>query len=271
MLGGLGTNEHSANLSDLSRKRAQHSFSFVRLKCWVTNAKGHIDCSIQHDEKLWRFTGFYGNPETSRMHFSWDLLRRLNCMREFSRLPWLVGGDFNEICFDREKSGGNPRPLSQTREFWNVLDDCSLQDLHGVGEFFTWVNRRSTDDLIFARLDRYVATFEWRLLYPTSLASSLEFFHSDHRPILIDLRGSQKQPTRKPNLFRFEPHWLTETDCQDVVEQGWCKSDISISLPVRLLRCKESLRVWAGEHFKNLPRQLRLKRHQLNALKSHSN
>ncbi|XP_073025129.1 uncharacterized protein [Primulina eburnea] len=209
---------------------------------------GHIDCSIQHDEKHWRFTGFYGNPDTSRRHFSWDLLRRLNCMSEFSHLPWLVGGDFMRC----------------------VLTVKKLGDLHGVGDFFTWVNRRSTDDLIFARLDRFVATFEWRLLYPTSQAYSLESFHSGHRPILIDLRGSQKQPTSKPHLFQFEPHWLRETDCKDVVERGWCKSDISLSLPVRLLRCKESLRVWAGKRFRNLPRQIRLNRHQLNALKTHS-
>ncbi|XP_073282346.1 uncharacterized protein [Primulina huaijiensis] len=151
-------------------------------------SSGHIDCSIQHEEKLWRFTGFYRNPDSSRRHFSWDMLQRLCSMPELCNLTWLVGGDFNEICFDREKFWGNPRPLSQTRAFRDVLDNCSLQDLYGEGEFFTWVNlTHSLDGLIFARLDRYVASFEWKLLFPASQAHSLEFFHSDHRPTFIEL------------------------------------------------------------------------------------
>ncbi|XP_075507390.1 uncharacterized protein LOC142544216 [Primulina tabacum] len=79
-----------------------------------------------------------------------------------------VGGDFNEICFDTEKHGGNPRPLGQTRAFREVLDISNLQDLHAEGEFFTWVNRRAHPNVIFERIDRYVATFEWRILYPAA-------------------------------------------------------------------------------------------------------
>ncbi|XP_075486421.1 uncharacterized protein LOC142526031 [Primulina tabacum] len=234
----------------------------------LSYSSGHIDCSIQHEDKRWRFTGFYGHPESSRQHFSWDLLWRLGSLSELGNLPWLVGGDFNEICFDREKSGGNPRPFFQTRAFRDVLEDFSLQDLHGEGEFFTLVNRRSSDALILARLDRFVASFEWRLLYPASLVQSLEFYHSDHRSILLELRGPQQQPIRKHNVFRFEPHWITEFDCKDVIERGWCKSDSSLSLPNCLLSCKAALRVWAGACFNNLPRQIKRKRHHLNLLKS---
>ncbi|XP_075483594.1 uncharacterized protein LOC142523746 [Primulina tabacum] len=118
-------------------------------------SSGHIDSTIQHGDKHWRFTGFYGNPETSTRHLFWTVLSRLSAMQELRDLPWLVGGDFNEICFDTEKWGGNPRPLSQTRAFREALDVCSLQDLHGSGEFFTWVNRRSPNNLIFERLDRF--------------------------------------------------------------------------------------------------------------------
>ncbi|KAK3205397.1 hypothetical protein Dsin_019443 [Dipteronia sinensis] len=47
----------------------------------------HIDVSIMHDNILkWRFTGFYGHPETDQRSHSWTLIRRLLKM---SNLPWL--------------------------------------------------------------------------------------------------------------------------------------------------------------------------------------
>ncbi|XP_075475625.1 uncharacterized protein LOC142507719 [Primulina tabacum] len=125
---------------------------------------GHIDCTVRHFEKLWRFTGFYGNLDSNKRHLSWDLLLRLHGMPEYKSLPWLVGGDFNEVCFDTKKMGGNLRSFHQTLDFRDILDTCSLQDLHGSGDFFTWVNRRHEGELIFEGLDRYVGTFEWRIL-----------------------------------------------------------------------------------------------------------
>ncbi|XP_075478858.1 uncharacterized protein LOC142519715 [Primulina tabacum] len=149
---------------------------------------------------------------------SWDLLLRLHGMPGYMSLPWLVGGDFNEVCFDTENKGGNLRPLHQTLAFRDTLDTCSLQDLHGSGDFFTWVNRRPEDELIFERLDRYVGTFEWRILYPTARAQSLEYYHSDHRPILLELGGTATQIFPRNSKFRFETHWATEEDCADVTD-----------------------------------------------------
>ena len=41
--------------------------------------KNHIDAIINKDiEDEWRFTGFYGEPETFRRIESWNLLRSLN-------------------------------------------------------------------------------------------------------------------------------------------------------------------------------------------------
>lgn len=70
---------------------------------------GHIDCSIKCADHLWRFTGFYGNPDQSMRKHSWNLLRRLAGVEEFRNLPWVVGGDFNEILHQAEKRGGRLR------------------------------------------------------------------------------------------------------------------------------------------------------------------
>lgn len=160
-----------------------------------------------------------------------------------------MGGDFNEFCYDREKIGGNLRLLHQTRAFMEVLQDCYLQDLHGTGEFFTWVNRRDNDNLIFERLDRYVGSLAWRLLYPAAQVQSLKFYSLDHRPIHLELKASLMQHSSHNRPFRFEPHWVTEMDCTEVVEQGWGNHENSLLLPHIILRCKNESRC-AGNRFK---------------------
>ena len=82
-----------------------------------SSSLGHIDAIVSHDHWCWRFTGFYGNPVTEQRKFSWQLLVKLGSIPELSQLPWLVGGDFNEILFDSEKRGGRSRMFQQMRDF----------------------------------------------------------------------------------------------------------------------------------------------------------
>ncbi|XP_073025268.1 uncharacterized protein [Primulina eburnea] len=123
--------------------------------------------------------------------------------------------DFNDICFDSEKLGGNPRPLSQTGEFQETLDACSLHDLHG-------------DD----------------------------FYHSDHRPIIIELSGLQQLPVQSNTIFRLEQHWATEADFKDVVYRGWDKNNRVTTLPKCLKRCRDYLKAWVGTRFGVLEREI---------------
>lgn len=143
-----------------------------------------------------------------------------------------------------------------------------LYSLYGGGELFTWVNRRSPPDIIFERMNRYVGTFNWRIMYPVVRAQSLELFHSDHRPILLEL-GAVESPHRTSGVqFCFEPNWIIEADCVDIVIQGWCKHDESLSLVNLISLCKIALKQWADERFRNLPRQITRKQEQLNHLKT---
>ena len=57
----------------------------------------HIDVKVENVgsfRKTWRFTGFYAKARRSERSQSWERLRQLNAQ---SSLPWLCGGDFNEI------------------------------------------------------------------------------------------------------------------------------------------------------------------------------
>lgn len=51
--------------------------------------------------------------------------------------------------------------------------------------------------------------------------------------------------------------------------RGWNKHNTFLSLPSRLSGCLEILGSWVGARFRNLPRQIRQKRKQLNALRTH--
>lgn len=65
--------------------------------------KYHIDAIINKGkEDSWRFTRFYGDPDTHNHSESWNMLRQLN--NRFN-LPWICAGDFNEIFQSIEKLG----------------------------------------------------------------------------------------------------------------------------------------------------------------------
>ena len=126
----------------------------------------HIDVIInQGADDTWRFTGFYGDPNTTSQKNSWVLLRALS---HCSSLSWVCMGDFNEILFADEKQGWLDRPERQMQGFRDALDYCRLKDLGFNGYPFTWCNRKPGDQNTWIHLDRSVATVEWILRFPTS-------------------------------------------------------------------------------------------------------
>lgn len=54
-----------------------------------------------------------------------------------SSLPWLCARDFKEIIKSHEKLGGRARLENQTKDFLEVLNECSFVDLGYIGLKFT--------------------------------------------------------------------------------------------------------------------------------------
>ncbi|KAL9668594.1 hypothetical protein QQ045_006131 [Rhodiola kirilowii] len=135
----------------------------------ISYSKYHIDACVEGEEVV-RVTVFYGEPVTSRRGITWDLLRRLHS--QFS-LPWIVFGDFNEVCFGWEVKGGRIRGEWQMRAFRETLLDCGLSDLEYKGTPFTFSNRRSGAGEMKARLDRMLANNAWRRLFPDAQVSHI--------------------------------------------------------------------------------------------------
>ncbi|XP_073046024.1 uncharacterized protein [Primulina eburnea] len=208
-----------------------HELAAVTTKSY---SNGHIDCIVHESEQVWHFTGIYGHPDTHMRHFSWELLQCLKDIAELGDLPWIVGGDFNEICYDSEKLGGNKRVARQMQAFREALELCELQDLHGTA----------------------------------AREMSLEFYHSYHRPICMNLHELRTQfRASKGNLllpFRFEKGWWMEDECREVVEQGWGNRDINVSILARIASCKNALTNWDAGKLRRIPKRLKDRHAQLN-------
>ncbi|KAK3211112.1 hypothetical protein Dsin_015818 [Dipteronia sinensis] len=99
-------------------------------------------------------------------------------------------GDFNEVCYDSEKSWGLRKRWSAMSDFREALEDSKLEDMGFQGPKYTWSNKREGTGLIMERLDRGMCNEEWRTLFPFFSVRHLDFWGSDHRPILLEFSDS---------------------------------------------------------------------------------
>ncbi|KAJ8763653.1 hypothetical protein K2173_003125 [Erythroxylum novogranatense] len=174
-----------------------------------------IDCEIRCSVRSWRFTGFYGFPESTRRRDSWLLLRSLAAR---SSLPWLCVGDYNDIAAASEKDGGPPRANFLINGFRAALLDSNLADIFTMGSLFTYVYRGSSSDRVREKLDRACATSSWNSLFENAVCTTLVAPVSDHSPLLVDTDGSLGRTNRN---FRFDNSWLLDNDFFAIVMRSW--------------------------------------------------
>ena len=180
----------------------------------VESHKYYIDAVInKNGDNEWRFTGFYGEPDSSRRNKAWAKLRSLNSSQN---IPWLCAGDFNEIIRQEEKIGGAFRSFNQMQRFRDVIDECGLMDLGFVGPSYTWSKHFDSGQSIWERLDRGLATNDWFLKFPGTKIHHLHCYSSDHLPLFINLSGLELPVKRE--VFRFEEMWLSDDRCGETVE-----------------------------------------------------
>ncbi|KAL5782492.1 hypothetical protein ACOSP7_007521 [Xanthoceras sorbifolium] len=61
-------------------------------------------------------------------------------------------------------------------------------------------------------------------LFPGSSVQHLEFWQSDHRPLLIHICDRLVQNFGNPSQsrrFHFEEWWASDPDCEDIVKRLW--------------------------------------------------
>ncbi|KAF7816694.1 reverse transcriptase [Senna tora] len=160
----------------------------------------------------------YGSPSRDRRKILWANLVNLSSLHN---LPWLVGGDFNEILSSDEKWGG-PK--------------------------FTWCNKRPNGQIVFERLDRFLGNAAWVNLFPHSVNFHLPRIRSDHNPMLLRSRPIQGNRNARP--FRCERIWINHPDFLNVVQEAWGPSgNLSSKLVALKIKAIEWNRVSLGNIF----------------------
>ena len=142
--------------------------------------------------------------------------------------------------------------------FRDVLDDCGFVDLGFTGPEFIWHSRRY-GHLIWERLDRGVANYDWLAKFLAASVRHLHCFSSDHRPIkLVFYPNSESQRWfRRP--FHFEEMWLDDRGCSDTVLRAWeiqQEGNPMFKVSKKLKKCKKMLKSWSKDHFGSVKRQL---------------
>jgi hypothetical protein len=73
---------------------------------------------------------------------------------------WILGGDFNMILSLEEKTGGSKRLEQDSGKFKTLIEHLKLVDIENSNGTFTWSNRRSGNQHIACRLDRFLVAEE---------------------------------------------------------------------------------------------------------------
>ncbi|XP_035542978.1 uncharacterized protein LOC118346079, partial [Juglans regia] len=101
------------------------------------------------------------------------------------QFPHVIIGDFNVICNDNERRGGNPRMLIAMEDFCSFIDDGRFVEMPFSGNGFSWCNGRLGMARSWARLDRALCNSKFKDLYPSGRIQYLPRRTSDHSPMVL--------------------------------------------------------------------------------------
>ncbi|KAL5550204.1 hypothetical protein UlMin_000380 [Ulmus minor] len=165
-------------------------------------ARFYIDAFISSSDIIpWRFSGIYGDPNPNQRKNTLELIQRL-CLVDHG--PWICCGDFNEILDVSEKFGGREKSQCGIDNFRCSINLCHLNNLGFEGDdCFTWSNGQ-----VFERLDRFFGNHSWLETFPVHKVKHLDFFCSDHKPIMLSFgnsaSGRKCGKVRRGSRFHFE-------------------------------------------------------------------
>lgn len=159
----------------------------------------------------------------------WPRLARLKPIREGA---WCCLGDFNEMLYSTDKYGIRSVEPIRMCLFRDFLDETRLMDLSLQGCKYTWLSNPRDGNVTRQKIKRVLANWNWRNLYPHTLATALPVINSDHSPIVL----KPKPPLTSGKSFKYEAIWEEHEECGGVVAEGWDYSGVLMHGIAVLLR-----------------------------------
>lgn len=165
-------------------------------------------------------------------------------------MPWILGGDFNEILDSTEKMGGLDRMESDMREIREAIDVCEVFDPGVTGPKYTWCNNHVNHGVIWEKLDRFLINPNMKSRCSVFRVHHLARVASDHRLLLVEWKEEpldpRKETLRRPK--RFEESWTKYDVCREIVEQVWQGNNTRTFIE-KLKDCLIKLGRWSRTHY----------------------
>ena len=146
--------------------------------------------------------------------------------------------------------------------FKETLDFCGFMDLGFTGLEFTWHSRRHRH-LVWERLDRGVANYDWLSKFLATTVRHLHCYSSDHRPISLSLNPNNEAQRWSRRSFKFEEMCLADSGCSDTMLRAWQANQQGtpmFKVTKKLKKCKKMLKSWSKEHFGSVKSQIAKKK-----------
>ncbi|XP_013688947.2 uncharacterized protein LOC106392690 [Brassica napus] len=168
------------------------------------------------------YTAIYASNERSERTDLWVELLNTYQTHSLDSVPWMLGGDFNQIVHPTEHSHADVNFLSASMvKLKDCLHHMSLYDLRYQGSFFTWSNKQP-DFPIAKKLDRLLINSQILNLFPNCQSFFLPGLFSDHFPCLLDL--AYKTPTHGTRPFKFYNYLAKHPSFHQVVYEAWTQA-----------------------------------------------
>ncbi|KAF4402323.1 hypothetical protein G4B88_003244 [Cannabis sativa] len=224
--GSSFTVNHSWEGKEFDLKIDLSNHFVVGVDCTIRDSnKNNISCVISSDPpgNPWHLLGMYGPPHGTDKEAFWLKVGdfALNCQE-----PLLMIGDMNGTLKDSEcvnyaNQGNSSR---YAFDFRRMVNRAGLVDLGFQGSGYTWSKGRNSSSqgggVKRARLDRGLASIDWRIMFPNAIVHHLAASESDHRPILLDTSGGVNAKRR---TFKYENMWARDPCCFWVVKEAWSR------------------------------------------------
>ena len=206
--------------------------------------------SDQHSNNFW-ITCLYGHPELHLRQQAWDQL--LDIAQNINKEDeWIVIGDFNQPFYHNDNLSFNNSNLRGAQAMIACLDESNLSEIPPKGPYLTLTNNRQGKDVVWERLDRGFADYNWFKNHENALLINLPVVRSDHGAMILYTKkdeGFHKRP------YHFEAMWITHPSCEKVIKnyrniEVTGSPSFKLALKIKLVR--NDLKRWNKEVFGNL-------------------
>jgi hypothetical protein len=129
--------------------------------------------------------------------------------------PFIIGGCFNLIRFEWEKSSDNVHH-TWMEAFNDIIKDNGVKELMRKGGKFTWTNKQANP--VMSVLDRVLVCTRWDQFYKRASCETLSRVGSDHCLLLVN---SDDHRFQQHHCFRFDMAWMTQEGFKERVTTSW--------------------------------------------------